>query len=99
MSAIYGIGTDLVEVARIERSLTKHGDRFRDRVFTTGEITYCESLAEASKYRSYAARFAAKEALSKAFHLGIGPGFDWNELEITRNEAGAPSVKLHGRAA
>ena len=59
--AIYGIGTDLVEVARIEQSLTKHGDRFRDRIFTPSEIAYCESLREASMFRSYAARFAAKE--------------------------------------
>ena len=50
-------------------------------------------------FRSYAAGFAAKEALSKAFHLGIGPGFDWVDLEINRNDAGAPSVKLHHRAA
>ncbi|MCH1507364.1 MAG: holo-[acyl-carrier-protein] synthase [Verrucomicrobiaceae bacterium] len=97
--AIYGIGTDLVEVSRIERSLTRHGDRFRDRIFTAREIAYCESLAAAAKFRSYAARFAAKEALSKAFHLGIGPGFDWVDLEINRNDAGAPSVALHHRAA
>ena len=97
--AIYGIGTDLVEVSRIERSITRHGERFRDRIFTPVEIAYCESLADAAKFRSYAARFAAKEALSKAFHLGIGPGFDWVDLEIHRNDAGAPSVTLHHRAA
>ena len=97
--AIYGIGTDLVEVARIERSLTKHGDRFRDRIFTPSEIAYCDSLARSAAFRSYAARFAAKEALSKAFRVGIGPEFDWVDLEITRNAAGAPHVRLHGRAA
>lgn len=96
--AIYGIGTDLVEVERIEKSLVQHGERFRDRIFTSGEIAYCESLAEQAMYRSYAARFAAKEALSKAFHTGIGPEFDWVELEIVRSEEGAPSVALHGRA-
>lgn len=97
--ALYGIGTDLVEVARIERSLRRLGDRFRDRLFTPGEIDYCEGLAEAAKFRSYAARFAAKEALSKAFRVGIGPEFDWVELEVLRDEStGAPSVRVHGRA-
>ncbi len=99
-AAIYGIGTDIVDVSRIEQSLTRNGHRFRDRIFTTNEIAYCESLAEAAKFRSFAARFAAKEAVSKAFRLGIGPAFDWVEIEITRDETtGAPSVVLHGRAA
>ena len=99
MGMIYGIGADIVEVTRIERCLNHHGDRFRDRIFASEEIAYCESLAHPAKYRSYAARFAAKEALAKASRLGIGPAFDWVDLEIVRQARGAPSVVLHGRAA
>jgi holo-[acyl-carrier protein] synthase len=98
MNALYGIGTDLVEVARLTSSLQRHGERFRDRIFHPGEIAYCESLAEASMYRSYAARFAAKEAFSKACRVGIGPAFDWVEIEVRHDDASAPYLALHGRA-
>lgn len=98
MNTLYGIGTDIVEVRRIQSSLERHGDRFRDRIFCQGEIAYCERQAEAAKFRSYAARFAAKEAVAKAFRLGIGPAFDWNEIEVVHSSASAPSVVLHGRA-
>ena len=97
--SLYGIGTDIVDVARIQRSFERHGERFRQRVFTANEINYCERLAEPAKFRSYAARFAAKEAISKALRTGIGPAFDWVDLEILRAEpSGAPSVHCHGRA-
>ena len=67
-----GVGVDIIETERIERSLQRFGERFLHRVFTDGEIAYCQSM----KYpaRHFAARFAAKEAVSKAFGTGIGAG-------------------------
>lgn len=99
MNGIYGIGTDLVEVHRLRESMERHGERFRDRIFTPSEIAYCESHSGEAKFRCFAARFAAKEAVAKAFRVGIGPAFDWVDLEIVRDaDTGAPSVQLHGRA-
>ena len=96
---LYGIGTDIVDIARIGGSFERYGKRFRDRVFTANEIAYCERLQGKAKLRSYAARFAGKEAISKALRTGIGPAFDWVDLEILRNEpSGAPNVLCHGRA-
>lgn len=95
---IYGIGVDLVEIARIARGLEKHGERFQKRLFTPAEIAYCESLAKHARVQSYAARFAAKEAISKALRVGVGPAFDWIDLEILRDANGAPACRLQGRA-
>jgi len=92
------LGTDIVEVDRIKTAI-ENGEnrRFLTRVFTPNEIKYCESK-KASKYQSYAARFAGKEAVSKAFGTGIGSNAFFNEIEILNNEFGKPSVILHGRA-
>jgi holo-[acyl-carrier protein] synthase len=94
---IVGVGTDLVEVARIRRAVDdpRTGSRFRARVFTAAETDYCS--ARASSAESFAARFAAKEAVMKALGTGF-PQIAWTDIEVVR-EGGAPFVRLHGRAA
>lgn len=92
------LGTDIIEVDRIKTAIENgENGRFLNRVFTSNEIEYCESK-NASKYQSYAARFAGKEAVSKAFGTGIGANAFFDEIEILNNELGKPSVTLHGRA-
>jgi len=94
--SVIGIGVDLVECARIEHSLERFGERFLQRVFTTGEIEYSQSM----KYpaRHLAARFAAKEAISKAFGTGIGKSMGWKDIDVRRKESGEPYVVLEGGA-
>lgn len=92
-----GIGIDLVEVSRIRALLERSGDRFKERVFTPDEIDYCDSCADAAMH--YAARFAAKEAMVKALGTGFTEGINWKDIEVRRNEKGAPSLHLHGQAA
>ena len=93
---IVAIGIDIIEIARIEEIFRRRGERFRRRVFTESEIEYCERRA--SKVASYAARFAAKEAVMKALGTGWAEGVGWSDIEIIRAESGAPIIKLHGRA-
>jgi holo-[acyl-carrier protein] synthase len=93
---IVATGIDLVEISRIEEIFSRRGARFRDRVFTEAEVAYCESVA--SKFASYAARFAAKEAAMKALGTGWAEGVAWREIEVIRNESGAPQLNLNGRA-
>lgn len=93
---IVAIGIDLVEITRIEGVFTRRGERFRDRVFAEGEISYCERRV--SKFASYAARFAAKEAVMKALGTGWSDGVGWRDVEVVRGSNGAPAVQLHGRA-
>ena len=94
--SVLGIGVDLVENARIEHSLDRFGERFLKRVFTAGEIEYSQSM----KYpaRHLAARFAAKEAVSKAFGTGIGKSMGWKDIDVRRKESGEPYVVLDGGA-
>lgn len=94
--SVLGIGVDLVEAQRIEHSLERFGERFLHRVFTAGEIAYCQSM----KYpaRHFAARFAAKEAVSKAFSTGIGKSMGWKDIDVHRQESGQPYVVLEGGA-
>ncbi|MDF2986260.1 MAG: holo-acyl-carrier-protein synthase [Eubacterium sp.] len=92
------LGTDIIEVDRIKASLEGKADgRFSARVFTPEEVKYCESK-NASRYQSYAARFAGKEAVSKAFGTGIGENALFNEIEILNDKNGKPYVNLYGRA-
>jgi holo-[acyl-carrier protein] synthase len=91
---ILGTGIDLVENARVAASIAKFGDRFLHRIFTEGEIAYCAAFPNPVPH--YAARFAAKEAVSKAFGTGIGKALGWKEIEVHRNPAGAPFIELHG---
>jgi holo-[acyl-carrier protein] synthase len=95
---IVGIGTDLIEVERIERAVDhpQWGERFRRRVFTPGEISYC--LGRRRHAESFAARFAAKEAVMKALGRGFGDGINWCEIEVMRT-SGPPRILLHGKAA
>lgn len=94
---IHGIGTDLVEVARIAASVEKLGEAFLGRVFTPAEREYC--LSHAVPEIHLAARFAAKEAVAKAFGTGIGQHAGFCEIEVVNGPAGAPEVRLHGAAA
>ena len=90
-------GVDIVEIDRIKQSFDSCGESFRDRVFTENEINYCESKKQA-RFESYAARFAAKEAVSKAFGTGIGKGIKWRDMEILNDPQGKPYVVLADRA-
>jgi holo-[acyl-carrier protein] synthase len=94
---IIGIGVDVVEIARIAGSIERHGERFLNRVFTEGEQAYCEPMKAPAQF--YAARFAAKEAVSKAFGTGIGPTLGWLDIEVRRRGSGEPYVVLHGPGA
>jgi len=94
---ILGIGTDLLEIARIQQSIARFGDRFLLRIFTHGEIQYCQRKKNAAE--SFAARFAAKEAGAKALGTGISHGVTWLEFEVTREPSGKPLLQLSGRAA
>jgi holo-[acyl-carrier protein] synthase len=94
---VAGVGTDLMEIGRIEQSIARFGDRFLARVFTPAEIAYCQRKKNAAE--SFAARFAAKEAGAKALGTGISQGISWLELEVTREPGGKPGLLLCGRAA
>lgn len=93
---IIGIGVDIIEVSRLDRAVhhPKTGERFRQRVFTPGEDAYCQRRQN-SAAQSYAARFAAKEAVMKA----MGGGFSWQDIEVMRHSGTAPTIILHRRAA
>lgn len=91
---VLGIGIDLVENQRIARSLEKFGDLFLKRVFCQSEVEYCQRMRNPVPH--YAARFAAKEALSKAFGCGIGAEIGLLDIEVVRDEHGAPGIRLHG---
>jgi holo-[acyl-carrier protein] synthase len=94
---ILGIGTDMIEISRIELSLTQFGDRFLDRIFTPGEIAYCQRKKKHAA-ESFAARFAAKEAGAKALGTGISRGISWKEIEVRREIGQRPTLHLTGRA-
>ncbi|QHN04138.1 holo-ACP synthase [Granulicella sp. WH15] len=94
---VVGLGTDITEIARIEKSLARFGQHFLDRVFTAGEIAYCQRKKAAAE--SFAARFAAKEAGAKALGTGISRGVSWQEIEVRREPGQRPTLHLSGRAA
>ena len=87
-------GTDIVEISRIRDDIEKMGDRFLNRIYTQNEIEYCESK-KSQKYQSYAARFAAKEAIYKALSKYINFEYTWRDFEILNDEKGKPFVKLN----
>jgi holo-[acyl-carrier protein] synthase len=93
---VVGLGTDLIEIARIERSLERFGEAFLARVYTPGEIEYC--LRKKNAAESFAARFAAKEAGAKALGTGISRGVSWREFEVRRAPGQRPELHLSGRA-
>jgi holo-[acyl-carrier protein] synthase len=92
---ILGTGIDIIEVARIAASFEKFGERFVKRILLPDEIAY--SLSHRNPAPFLAARFAAKEAVSKAFGTGIGAQLGWQNIEIRRHESGEPFVVLHGK--
>ena len=92
---ILGTGIDIIEVARIAASFEKFGERFVNRVLLPDEIAYC--LRHKNPAPFLAVRFAAKEAISKAFGTGIGAQLGWRDMEIRRKESGEPYVLLHGQ--
>lgn len=94
---IVGIGTDLVPVPRIADLLARRGDRALRKLFTPAEVERCRCAG--SPAESFAARFAAKEALFKALGTGWGRGGAFNEVEVVSAASGAPSLRLSGRAA
>jgi holo-[acyl-carrier protein] synthase len=93
---ILSIGIDIIEISRVEGVLSRQGRRFQQRVFTADEVEYCERRA--SRVSSYAARFAAKEAVMKALGTGWSHGVRWRDIEVVRGRYGPPSIKLAGRA-
>jgi len=93
---IVGTGIDIAEVPRIRQSIERFGDRFLQRVFTDGEIRYCDS--KANRFERYAARFAAKEAAMKALGTGWNHGVRWRDCEVVRMPCGRPTIVFHGKA-
>ena len=93
---VLGIGVDLVECERIQRSIDRFGDRFLHRVFTDGEIEYSMSMKFPARH--LAARFAAKEAVSKAFGTGIGKAMGWRDIDIRKRPSGEPFLVFSGPA-
>ena len=95
-AGIVGIGVDIVDIARVQRLLERHGARFLKRVFTEEEARYAmESAAPAERL---AGRFAVKEAVLKAFGTGKSQGILWRDVETVRGPRGKPAVRLHGQA-
>src|SRR5215471_5032385 len=94
---IVGTGIDIAEVPRIRQSIERFGARFLERVFTPGEIRYCD--AKANRTERYAARFAAKEAAMKALGTGWNHGVRWRDIEVVRQPGSRPSIVFHGKAA
>jgi len=94
---VIGLGSDLVEIERVRRSVERFGERFLERVYTPAEIAYC--MTKRSFAESFAARFAAKEAGAKALGTGISRGVGWKDFEVKRAASGQPSLVLSGRAA
>jgi holo-[acyl-carrier protein] synthase len=94
---IVGTGVDLCEVRRIKAAIERYGDRFTQRVYTEGEIAYCNR--KANRHERYAARFAAKEAAMKAIGIGMRGGVRWRDFEVTNLRSGRPTMTFHGKAA
>jgi holo-[acyl-carrier protein] synthase len=93
---IVGTGIDIAEVGRIRETIARFGDRFLQRIYTPGEIRYCDS--KANRAERYAARFAAKEAAMKALGTGWSRGVRWRDCEVARQPGGRPTIIFHGKA-
>jgi holo-[acyl-carrier protein] synthase len=95
---VVGIGVDMVEVARIEKAISRHGARFIRRIYWPQEAAYCEQAGH--NFQRYATRFAAKEAARKAIGAATPVrALDWHDVEIISSTEGAPQLEFHGRAA
>jgi holo-[acyl-carrier protein] synthase len=93
---IIGIGLDAIEIPRIADTIATYGDRFVRRLFTDGEIAYCQARRHSAQH--FAARFAVKEAAMKALGTGHSRGVLWRDVEVVRR-GGPPQLQLHGAAA
>jgi len=93
---IVGTGIDIAEVERVRRAIERFGGRFLQRIYTAGEMRYCD--AKANRFERYAARFAAKEAAMKALGTGWNHGVRWVDCEVVRMPGGRPTISFHGRA-
>jgi holo-[acyl-carrier protein] synthase len=93
---IVGLGVDMEEISRIGEAISRHGQVFLQRIFTPGEIAYCERHRD--KAERYTGRFAAKEAMMKALGTGWSKGVRWRDIEVTRMPGGRPTIVLHGAA-
>jgi len=93
---ILGIGTDIINIRRVENTLNKFGDKFKNRCFSKHEIDKSEQRL--NKINSYAKRYAAKEACSKALGTGLARGIYWKDIEIINDKYGKPFIKLHNNA-
>jgi holo-[acyl-carrier protein] synthase len=91
---VKGIGVDIIEIARIQRSIDTLGERFLQKIFTKEEIAYCASKQDSAQH--YAARYAAKEAASKALSTGWAGEFRWKDVEVMNDASGQPHLTLHG---
>ena len=96
---IIGIGSDILDIRRIERTIERHGDRFLERIFTTAERAKAEKRTERIRGATYAKRFAAKEAASKALGTGFRAGVFWRDLGVVNLPSGQPTLRLTGGAA
>jgi len=96
---IIGIGSDILDIRRIERTIERHGDRFLERIFTTAERAKAEKRTERIRAATYAKRFAAKEAASKALGTGFRAGVFWPDLGVVNLPSGQPTLRLTGGAA
>jgi len=91
---IFGIGTDIVNIKRMEKSLKRYGNKFKNNIFSKNEIIYCETKKNPGAF--YAKRFAAKEALSKALGTGIRKNIKFKNIEIRNDSYGKPFILLKG---
>lgn len=91
---IIGIGLDLVDVEKVKNAIQRRGERFQNKLFTKQEVEYC--YRRRNPFPHLAVRFAAKEAVLKAFGLGFGKGSKWTDIEIVIDDSGKPEVKLSG---
>ncbi len=96
---IIGIGSDIMDIRRIERTIERHGERFLERIFTSAERAKAEKRTERIRAATYAKRFAAKEAASKALGTGFRAGVFWRDLGVVNLPSGQPTLRLTGGAA
>lgn len=94
---ILGTGIDITEAPRVAEAISRFGERFLHRIYTEGEMRYCDS--KANRVERYAARFAAKEASMKALGTGWSRGIRWRDIEVYRSPGSRPTIRFHGKAA
>jgi len=97
MASIQGIGIDVIDMQRIRKTIDEMGDSFLRKLFTEAEVLYCRS--KKAPHQHFAARFAAKEAVSKALRTGWSGVFRWKDVEVVNEPSGAPKIVLHNGLA